>query len=46
MRRNHYSSMMQEQRERWATIFELVSASVVLLLIALVVFLVLTYHPS
>lgn len=45
MRHSNYASLMEEQRERWVTVFEIVSATVVLFLIALVVFLVFTYHP-
>jgi hypothetical protein len=37
---------LEEERSRWVTIFEIVSASTILLLLALVIFLVLTYQSS
>lgn len=41
---HHYS--VEDERARWATIFEIASASVILFLLALVIFLVLTYQSS
>ena len=40
----HHS--MEEDRSRWVTLFEIVSASTILLMVILVIFLVLTYQSS
>ncbi len=45
MRHIHYPSA-EEQQAKWATVFEIASASVILFLLILVIFLFLTYQTS
>lgn len=45
MRHTHYHTI-DDHQARWASVFEIASASVILFLLILVIFLVLTYRSA
>ncbi len=46
MIRHVHPYAVRDDRARWATVFEIASASVILFLLVLVIFLVLSYQPT
>ena len=44
--RHAHTNPLNDQRERWARVFEVTSASVILILLTLVMILVFSYHAS